>query len=67
MHYYVSADSHQRKNRHISEASGGLLETPRRTGTPHESIHSSSDREQIYIPPPISKQAKDSENLEVHV
>ncbi|KAF5296670.1 hypothetical protein FQR65_LT10210 [Abscondita terminalis] len=42
-------DPSQRKNYHISEASGSVLETPRRAGTPHESIHSSSDRDHICL------------------
>lgn len=31
--------------RTLSEMSGSLHETPRRANTPHESIHSSSDRD----------------------
>ncbi|KAK4875062.1 hypothetical protein RN001_011484 [Aquatica leii] len=42
-------DPMQRKNYNISEASGSVLETPRRAGTPHESIHSSSDREHLFL------------------
>ncbi|KAF5303499.1 hypothetical protein FQA39_LY09962 [Lamprigera yunnana] len=38
-------DSMQRKNFNLSEASGSALETPRKVGTPHESIHSNSDKD----------------------
>lgn len=49
--YVVVDNSSQRKNRAVSEATGSTIETPRRAGTPHESIHSSSDREHMSGPP----------------
>ncbi|KAG5888478.1 hypothetical protein JTB14_022106 [Gonioctena quinquepunctata] len=44
-------DTSHHKNKNFSEASGSIVETPRRLRSSQmESVHSSSDREQLYIP-----------------
>ncbi|KRT78501.1 hypothetical protein AMK59_7592, partial [Oryctes borbonicus] len=49
-----------KKTKSVSESSSAV-ETPRKAGTPRESIHSSSDREPLYTTPKIPKQVKDEE------
>lgn len=51
------------RNKNISEASGSVMETPRRLSSQIESVHSSSDREHLQMP---SKQSKtDSGNVDL--
>ncbi|KAI4462018.1 vacuolar protein sorting-associated protein 13b [Holotrichia oblita] len=49
-----------KKSKPVSESSSAV-DTPRKVGTPRESIHSSSDREPIYAAPKMTKQVKDEE------
>lgn len=55
-----------KKSKPVSETSSAV-DTPRKVGTPRESIHSSSDRELLHALPKINKQMSGQEESDVRI
>lgn len=66
LRYFVDLEPLLKKSKPVSESSSAV-DTPRKVGTPHESIHSSSDREPLHAAPKITKQLKDEEVADVSI